>query len=363
MSWFAFGAANTASAAVSTNVPYECRPRDPSIKVPPIIALPGNSPAAIEESEKADNFHPLCPSGEVPYSTAPPLTASATFKIAPPGVAAAAPHRGTKGLRPERRRSTRLKRAREARSNIGGYWYSWALGEQAYIGGENVNGLWVRQSNEQPYIDYTKGQSQWPAHSLAQLWAIENGHQSCFSDVETGWIESYGLEGDVQPHLFIYAFDCGVGLGYVGKSSIPWVQSSNVVFPNSIVTHNDTWHTYGVHLYGSNWWLYYDGQWVGYIPPSAWTRRFPVSLWNGEAGGEVETPEQITCTDMGWNGRYGSNPEAAMFKEVWYESINNGGEGKWAKLRPWNSDAQYTTGNWYQGIPGWQFRYGGPGWC
>jgi hypothetical protein len=161
----------------------------------------------------------------------------------------------------------------------------------------------------------------------------------------------------------MYAFDCGVGLGYVGQSSIPWVQSSTVVYPNAVLTHNDTWHTYGVHLYGSNWWFYYDGQWVGYIPSRAWTRSFPVSVWTGEAGGEVATPEYETCTDMGWNGRYGSNPEAAMFLEVWYEGNLGGGYSKHDSLYSYNSDPQYTTGNWYQGLPGWQFRYGGPGWC
>ena len=334
--------------------------------------MPGNSGPEIAASAQSDHFHPLCAEGEVPYPTptsgivAPKIlpyipTTEETTATVTARVASRVSHKSRKLTRAARHNHNKAPRAKAARSSIGGYWYSWAEGYQNYIGGENVNGLWIRQSNEQPYIDYTHGVT--GAHSLAQLWAIQNASSSCFSDVETGWTESDGQYNDVQPHLFMYAFDCGVGLGYVGQSSIPWVQSSKVVYPNAVLTHNDTWHTYGVHLYGSNWWFYYDGQWVGYIPSRAWTRSFPASVWTGEAGGEVATPEYSTCTDMGWNGRYGSDPEAAMFLEVWYEGNLGGGYSKYDSLSSYNSDPEYTTGNWYQGLPGWQFRYGGPGWC
>jgi hypothetical protein len=245
-----------------------------------------------------------------------------------------------------------------SRENTGGYRDSRANGYQNYSKGKHVTGFWVQQSNEQPYIDYTQGLTD--AHSLGQLWAVARRGKSCLSDVEMGWTVSRGQYGDDQPHLFIYAWDCGVGLGYVGQSEIPWVQYSSVVAPNSVVSHDDAWHTYGVQLYGGNWWFYYDGQWVGYIPSSAWTRFFPSTITEGEAGGEVAVPEYDTCAHMGNEGRYGANRRAAMFKNVWYEYRRTRVA---ARLNSNISNAKYTTGRWYQGEPGSRFRYGGPGWC
>src|SRR4029078_276041 len=86
-----------------------------------------------------------------------------------------------------------------------------------------------------------------------------------------------------------------------------------------VVTHNDKFHVYGARMDGNNWWFYYDGQWVGYIPHNAWSYLFPNYLDYSAYGGEVATAEKYTCADMGYNGLFGSNPEAAMFGDTWYE--------------------------------------------
>ncbi len=120
-------------------------------------------------------------------------------------------------------------------ASTGDYRYSWALGYQNYPARKHVNGLWVLQQNAQPHIDDTSEAPASPAHSLGQLWAIARQGSSCMSDVEIGWTVSSGQYGDLQPHLFIYAWDCGVGLGYVGQSSIPWVQYSDTIAPNAVL--------------------------------------------------------------------------------------------------------------------------------
>ncbi len=134
-----------------------------------------------------------------------------------------------------------------------------------------------------------------------------NGNRST---VETGWIEApLTPYNDVSPHLFMAMSDCGVykNGGYVGISGIPWVQTSSSVYPNQVVTHDDRVHEYAVWRDSSNnWHFYYDGQWVGYIPHSAWTCRFPKNVNLLNFGGEVATPEYETCTDMG-NGTSGPN--------------------------------------------------------
>jgi hypothetical protein len=258
----------------------------------------------------------------------------------------------------QRHRTPEDSSATSSQQNIDGYWYSWAVGYQNYAKRQQVTGFWALQSNEQPYIDYTHGVTD--AHSLGQLWAVQRQGESCMSGVETGWVVSRAQYNDDQPHLFMYAWDCSVGLGYVGQESVPWVQYSSTVTPNLIVSHDDAQHIYGVRLHNANWWFYYDGQWVGYIPSSAWTRFFPSAITQGMAGGEVARPEYATCTDMGNGSWGGTSRSAATFNKVQYEY---GGTNAPAKLSSYYSDAQYTTGNWYQGQPGPQFRYGGPGWC
>jgi neprosin-like protein len=184
------------------------------------------------------------------------------------------------------------------------------------------------------------------------------------SDVEEGWSESWGQFGDVEPHLFIYAEDSGVGLGYVGSIGGPgWVQVSKTVYPNMKLTYDDTWHTYGTELSTGGWWVYYDGEWIGYLSSSDWTR-FPLQWLNRlSAGGEVASPEseEWTCTDMGHSGEYGTQSLAAEFEKVWY--LANGSYTA-DSLSGVNSDpSYYDLGNWYEGDPGPRFRYGGPGWC
>ncbi len=247
-----------------------------------------------------------------------------------------------------------------AEASASDYRYSWAMGRQSYAASKHVTGFWVLQQNAQPYIDDTNEASASLSHSIGQLWAMDRHGPSCMSDVETGWMVSQGQYGDLQPHLFIYAWDCGVGLGYVGQSSIPWVQYSNTIAPNAVLPHNSKLHIYGVDLYEGNWWFYYDGQWVGYIPGSAWTRLFPSTIKEGEVGGEVASPEYGACTAMGNGGRFGTDRRAALVGHVWYQ---RGRSKAAASLSSYASDPAYTTGSWQPRQPGSRFRYGGPGWC
>jgi hypothetical protein len=246
--------------------------------------------------------------------------------------------------------------------NGAGYWYSWAYGEQAGLSpSKGYNGMFTVQTNEQPYIPYEESLEN--SHSLAQLWGHDE-EGGCDSYVEIGWTESAGqFEGNYEPHLFVSVWDCGIWLGYQGIEETPyWHQSSGIVWPGSVLTHNDKFHVYGMRMDGNNWWFYYDGQWVGYVANEAWKHLFPTHLTRGQAGGEVATKAQYTCADMGYAAQFGTQESAAMFGEVWYE-YNYQQSSELAKMYPQASDgANYITGNW-SGTPGYAFRYGGPGWC
>jgi hypothetical protein len=245
-----------------------------------------------------------------------------------------------------------------SRVSTEGFEYSWATGYQNFSRRRHVTGLWALQQNAQPSVDDPDWTSE--AHSLGQLWAIARRGPYCTSDVEMGWTVAQGQYGDTQPHLFIYAWDCGVGLGYAGQSPIPWVQRSDSIAPNAALKSGPALHLYGTELKGGNWWFNYDGQWVGYIPRSAWTRLFPTTIQEGEVGGEVATPEPETCTTMGNEGLYGTNRRAALVAYAWYK---HGRVATPAKLYRYSTDPQYTTGGWRHGGSGPRFRYGGPGWC
>jgi hypothetical protein len=333
---------------------YNCQARDPdAADPPPPPQLPPSVAANLDKAVASNDFKRLCPVGEVPQPTA----TAASPKVLPPKAATA----DQAGARISRRRGGRVRGARASRwASPNGFWYSWAYGAQSFTAKNNLNGFWVSQTNEQPYIPYSENLA--GAHSLGQLWAINEEGAGCESTVETGWSESAGQFGDVSPHLFIYASDCGAGLGYAG-SGLPWVQSSPYVFPNAVLTHNDVFHAYAARLAGNNWWIYYDGQWVGYIPNYAWTSHFPGVIKEIVAGGEVATPTYATCADMGYGGLFGGHPWAAMFEHTWYE-YNWSANAATASLFSNASDpSYYATGNWSPGNPGTQFRYGGPGWC
>jgi hypothetical protein len=217
-----------------------------------------------------------------------------------------------------------------------------------------VSEVWDEQTNEQPYIAASY------SHSLGQLWAIDtSGGQST---VELGWTEAPGQYPDVEVHLFVAMEDGGEYRegGYIGLSSIPWVQTSSTAFPNMIISHTDHIHFYAIKESGGNWWIWYEGQYLGYIPHTAWVHHFPKPHLL-EWGGEVATPEEYTCTDMG-NGHYGNESvSAAVTYTFWVNSFY----AEPSELEGFASDfSQYNPQQWYptKGLP-YEFHYGGPGWC
>lgn len=310
-------------------------------QAPPHASPPPPPPPAAQIPVRDDHLSPPCSTGEVPTPT--PLDGFVA-KMLP------------------------------ARISQYGAYYSYATAYQ--YPSARVLSFWVTQTNQQPNV-WTAG-----SHSLGQLWAIDTtGGQST---IEEGWTEAPGQYPDVLPHLFVAMSDAGVypcavaanysqcASGYIGLGSctngagqpvpcIPWVQVSTRRYPNMVVTHDDTTHSYAVDEGGGHidWWIWYDGEWIGYIPNSAWTRHYPVVNLI-EAGGEVATPlsEYSTCTDMG-NGLYGTQPNSATVTSTQYSTSN-----AWhtPSLSGYSSDsAQYNDG--YLAPGGSTFHYGGPGWC
>jgi hypothetical protein len=354
-------------AAYTSPSLYDCELRDPNIaSPPPQPKLPPEVAALLPEAIESNEFKAVCPAGEVPEPT--PID-GVPKKIAPSidageGATASRAWSGRRFAPVGGRHGKGTPGAKASRKAMNGYWYSWSEGQQTYLASKGVNSLFVVQTNEQPYIP--TGENELGSHSSAQLWAIKRGGGGCFSTAETGWSESLGQFGDVSPHLFVYSLDCG-GNGVYSSNEYGgfyWVQSSPVTFPNQALTHNDAFHVYGARMTGNNWWIYYDGQWVGYIPNWRWAYQFPNVITEAQAGGEVMTVNNATCADMGYAALFGGNPGAAMFSNVWYEYDYNTQSAN-ANLYSYSSDpSYYATGNWSSPPNhGYAFRYGGPGWC
>jgi hypothetical protein len=357
-----------AQAAYTAPHLYDCAPRDPNIATPPPQPkLPPDVAALLPEAIASNEFEAVCPKGEVPEPTGarqfqkrmprPDLAADGTA-----GASALGHGRYFAPSGPKRRRGA--AGAMASREALNGFWYSWSIGYTGFLASKGVNSLFVVQTNEQPYIP--TGENELGSHSSGQLWAIKQGGGGCVSTAETGWSESLGQFKDVKPHLFVFSLDCG-GNGLYSSNEyggFNWVQSSAVTFPNQALTNNDTFHVYGARMTGNNWWIYYDGQWVGYIPHSRWSYMYPNVITQAQAGGEVMTVNHSTCADMGYAGLYGGNPGAAMFSNVWYE-YNYNTQSANADLSSYSNDpSYYATGNWaYPPNHGYAFRYGGPGWC
>jgi hypothetical protein len=125
-------------------------------------------------------------------------------------------------------------------------------------------------------------------------------------------------------------------------------------------------HSFKIQLFGGNWWIAYNGNWLGYYPGSLFdliTTSAAEVYWYGEV--YDPTPTDWTWTDMG-SGAFSSFEYgfASYFKNpmyvapsgtsYWPDNANNG--------LP-NASACYTRSSLITGAAPW-YRYfylGGPG--
>ena len=144
--------------------------------------------------------------------------------------------------------------------------------------------------------------------------------------VEIGWSVDRVVNGDDDPHLFVYHWvdrqtTCYNGCGFV--------QYSKTVIPGDTLTV-DTQKKFGIQYFNGAWWVAYDSEWVGYFPELLWNEQGVKFSKSGliQVFGEVASTSEDTCTDMG-NGRradvdkstssfmskvqYINGPDVAMF--------------------------------------------------
>lgn len=328
---------------------YECIEPAPNLAKPP----PLPKPAYPGQKTRAEDFlQPprLCPADEVtsfkidsnqgpaPYPPDPSATdRSGSGQILPSSVA--------DGL---------------CDPSIGNVYRCYSTGRQFLPWQQGTYGLFTEMSEATPLLGPGNG------HTLSQLWGVDNTPGYPGTTEEFGWRRYIGVNG--APSMFAYHFDANFGMGY---ASCDPPTGGFVCVNRTLVQINQpvaNWYQhnlYGMQRFGTDWWFYYNGIWVGYIPASAFPAYFNYGWLYTEAGGEIADATPNPCSQMG-NGidaypAPGGLDAATIASSVRY-FVDNG--STWSTPSAFSSvvnSSHYPTGFFYGNPTAQAFRFGGVG--
>ncbi|GAA0438327.1 hypothetical protein Aca07nite_47250 [Actinoplanes capillaceus] len=182
-------------------------------------------------------------------------------------------------------------------------------------------------------------------HTLAEL-AVQSADGAQI--VEVGWNVDRVVNGDDDPHLFVYHWvdrkpTCYNGCGFV--------QYSDNIRPGDTLPQDVT-KRFGIQYFKGAWWIAYDTEWVGYFPEWLWPTVDFSKTGLVQVFGEVAAATATPCTQMG-NGREGDDTTAARVGSLTY--LN----GPAAEMHIRSTSDLYTVTK----LSARTFRYGGPGSC
>jgi hypothetical protein len=190
-------------------------------------------------------------------------------------------------------------------------------------------------------------------HTLAEL-AVQIGDRDTAQIVEVGWNVDRVVNGDDDPHLFVFHWADGKPRCYNGCG---FVQYSKNIRPGDTLPQDVT-KRFGIQYFDKAWWIAYDSEWVGYFPASLWTVDFSKSELV-QVFGEVAAASAKPCTQMG-NGllppKSVDEPDTKAAK-IGSVSFLNGPKVD-LFVRPQGTDVYPTLK-----LSGRTFSYGGPGAC
>ncbi len=185
-------------------------------------------------------------------------------------------------------------------------------------------------------------------HSLGEIGlSSSDGRQI----VEIGWTVDKGLNGDLQPRLFVFHWVDGVQSCY---NACGFVQVSTTKMPGMRVRVGVP-AEYAIKKRGTDWVMYYQGEELGYFPGSLWPSGYTTPgyvQWFGEVAAASSAP----CTQMG-SGVSGATAGAATMSCLFL--INAAGDHVPANATTATITAP-TMYNIGQTTPT-SFAFGGPG--
>ncbi len=186
-------------------------------------------------------------------------------------------------------------------------------------------------------------------HSLAELAVSSPDSQQV---VEIGWSVDRGVNGDDDPHLFVFHWINGQPTCYNGCGFVPLDVPGVAAGMKLPVTSTPV--QFAIYHHGAAWFVGYNGHLFGSFPDSEWNNTFKLTgivQWFGEVNTSTDNP--TPCTQMG-NGEPASSPTAARIERM----------GFWpSRVTPAFSASQ-TNGDLYTVLPSSAgIRFGGPGAC
>ncbi|MEU4694445.1 neprosin family prolyl endopeptidase [Actinoplanes sp. NPDC023714] len=181
-------------------------------------------------------------------------------------------------------------------------------------------------------------------HSLAEL-AVQSADGQQI--VEVGWTVDRLVNGDDDPHLFVYHW---IDRKTTCYNTCGFVQYSKNIAPGDVLAQ-DKAARFGIQFFNGAWWVAFDSEWVGYFPGQLWDDKF-TKTGLVQVFGEVAASSPTPCTEMG-NGLAADDAKAARVGSVSY--LN----GPAVDMNPRATSEVYAVSR----MSARTFRYGGPGAC
>lgn len=186
-------------------------------------------------------------------------------------------------------------------------------------------------------------------HTLAEI-AVRtaDGEQT----VEVGWTIDRGVNGDEEPHLFVYHWVDGKESCY---NACGFQQYSKTVFPGDKLAEG-TAKRMGIQFFNNAWWIAFDSEWIGYYPADLWAGKFTragLIQWFGEVASSGMEP----CSAMGTGVVATDDAQAARFGTI---SLLNSKDAPMITMNPSSPGRDKPI---YPAVRSTDrtFRYGGPG--
>jgi neprosin-like protein len=194
------------------------------------------------------------------------------------------------------------------------------------------------------------------AHTLAEM-AVQSVDRRQI--VEVGWIVDRIGYGDENLHLFVYHWVNGVETCYNGCG---WVQASASRFPGMKIKYDGSASQYMIQYRDGNWWIGYQGEWIGYFPGSLWSGIYTSSgliQWFGELAADPVVTPPLSSIGNYYSGTSG-NPLSAQITQISLLDAAGGVQGP-ATLTFLTTNANSAWYNCRFGSDPNSFWYGGHG--
>jgi hypothetical protein len=159
--------------------------------------------------------------------------------------------------------------------------YFYAVGSQV----AGSDGAYANLAIGKPYLDEDD------YHTLAEISVQSADGQQI---VEVGWTVDRTVNGDDDPHLFVYHWVDRTQSCY---NACGWVQYSKTATPGATLPI-DVSKRFGIQHANGGWWVAYDTEWIGYFPDDLWKGEYTRSGVQ-QFFGEVAASSSKPCSEMG----------------------------------------------------------------